>query len=137
MKPYGNRGMSIEEKIFNYRLSRARRVIENAFGILVNRFRCLLSALEQDPSTVRLIVKACVLLHNLLRTRCPTFQSRMTAEVIKNVEEGAWRKGLDMLDTQREKGANTATVKGKKVRNLLRHWVNDPVGQVEWQEFVI
>ena len=41
MKPYPTRQLSDDERIFNYRLSKARRVSENVFSILSNRFRVL------------------------------------------------------------------------------------------------
>ena len=69
MKPFGLRRLTDEERIFNYRLSRARRVVENAFGILANRFQVFLSHMQHDVSTIKLIVKACLMLHNLMRIR--------------------------------------------------------------------
>ena len=52
--------MALEDRVFNYRLSRARRVVENAFGILVNRFQCLLTTLKEEPHNVESIIFACV-----------------------------------------------------------------------------
>nr|CAI5861317.1 unnamed protein product [Callosobruchus analis] len=58
--------LSRKQKIFNYRLSRARRVVEKAFRILVNRFFERPIAVGIDK--VDGIVKAALALHNWLRT---------------------------------------------------------------------
>jgi hypothetical protein len=69
-----NLPLSKEEKIFNYRLSRARCVVENAFGILVSRFRVLDKKKSCNLSTADKIVKACCAIHNWLRkTDCKVY----------------------------------------------------------------
>ena len=64
MKPYPERNLSIEQRIFGYRLSRARRVVENGFGILANRFRVFLSPLSLTPENVEKVALASCALHN-------------------------------------------------------------------------
>lgn len=67
LKPYGGvHENNSPKRIFNYRLSRARRIVENAFGILSSVFRVLRKPLllKQDKAT--LVVLSCVYLHNFL-----------------------------------------------------------------------
>ena len=68
MKPYSSQKLSHSKRIFGYRLSRARRTTENAFGILSNRFRVLSSRMYLQPNNATKITLACCVLHNILRT---------------------------------------------------------------------
>lgn len=138
-KPFSLRGMSREERIYNYRLSRARRVVENAFGILSNRFRVLLTTMQHTPSTVRLITTACICLHNLMRIKYPTMQNQLvdTEDANHNLIPGEWRQGRNMRDCVVTQGPNRDNRDGKKLRNLLKHWVNSSAGSVPWQDRMI
>ena len=78
MKPFSTRHLTEEERIFNYRLSRTRRIVENVFGILTNRFRCLLTMMQQEPYIVASITLSCICLHNLTRMRYPGLQNVLT-----------------------------------------------------------
>jgi hypothetical protein len=56
LKPYGYNNLTIKQRIFNYRLSRARQIAENAFGILASRLRILERPIGHKPDTMDLIV---------------------------------------------------------------------------------
>jgi len=73
MKPYGQTGLTAEQLIFNYRLSRPRRVVENSFGILVSRFGVLQRPITLSPQKAQIIVLTFCCLHNyLLRNQAQT-----------------------------------------------------------------
>ncbi|KAK5646268.1 hypothetical protein RI129_004732 [Pyrocoelia pectoralis] len=65
IKPYPYRIEQPEsEKLFNYQLSKCRRVIENTFGQLKARYRRLLKGLEVHIENVSSIIIACCILNN-------------------------------------------------------------------------
>jgi len=69
LKPFSARGLTVGERIYNYRLSRARRTVENSFGILVNRFCILRESMQLQPECVCDVVMVCCALHNFMRSK--------------------------------------------------------------------
>ncbi|KAG5875768.1 hypothetical protein JTB14_022477 [Gonioctena quinquepunctata] len=69
MRPYPKRSVTdnYENKVFNYRLSRARQTVECAFGILASRFRVFRTPFEIKVESVIDVVKAACELHNYSR----------------------------------------------------------------------
>lgn len=49
MRPIGGKQLSIAKRVFNYRVSRARRYVECAFGILNNKWRIFHRSLNVSP----------------------------------------------------------------------------------------
>ena len=113
-KPYGQRRPDRRMRNFNYRLSRARRVVENAFGMLAQRFRLFLTTINVRPKTVeKLIIVGCIL-HNMLRTTCPNLYP------LPNVEPDApatWR--LNPLDALQPRRRQRGPTEAKIVRDIL------------------
>ena len=67
MKAYPNNGrLTPEQKRYNYRLSKARVVVEHCYGRLKGRWRCLLKRLDVDVSDAPELIAACCVLHNIL-----------------------------------------------------------------------
>ncbi|XP_022172139.1 protein ALP1-like [Myzus persicae] len=69
LRPFPGRGLTERRRTFNYRLSRARRLVECAFGILANKWRVLHTAILVQPEFTDDIIKACCILHNFVRRR--------------------------------------------------------------------
>ena len=53
--------LNFHKSIFDYRLSRARQVIENTFGILASRFRIFRRSIIGKTGNIKNITKAAVL----------------------------------------------------------------------------
>nr|XP_054930770.1 uncharacterized protein LOC129386678 [Dermacentor andersoni]XP_054930771.1 uncharacterized protein LOC129386678 [Dermacentor andersoni] len=72
MRPYPRRTLhedsreTPKRRVFNYRLSRARRVIENAFGILAQQWRIPQRPFKAKTDNINRYVGACIVLHNFL-----------------------------------------------------------------------
>ena len=64
LKPFSDTGLSRKQKTFNYCLSRARVVVENAFGRLKGRWRSLMKRNDCDIRKIPTLVTACCILHN-------------------------------------------------------------------------
>ena len=101
MKPFSHKDMIHQHRIFNYRLSRARRVVENAFGILSNRFCVFFTKIALEPAKVTEIVLATCALHNMLREEIGTAPGVADVEdpQTHHVTTGSWRD--DPIDVMR------------------------------------
>ena len=58
--------LSEAEQVFNYRLSHVQCIVENAFGILAQRFHIFNRRIPLQPKNADKVVKACCILHSYL-----------------------------------------------------------------------
>lgn len=88
MKPYPFCvGQSNVEQMFNYALSKCRRVVENAFGQLKARFRRIGKGIDNQIENAPLIIKACCVLHNFLKNHDDEVKSKWITEQQKKRRE--------------------------------------------------
>ena len=82
MKPYTGTGLSQEQRRFNYRLSRARIVVECAFGRLKGRWRSLLKRSDVRVDFMSTVVTSCCILHNVCEVHKDGFDEEWLDEVV-------------------------------------------------------
>ncbi|XP_039962355.1 putative nuclease HARBI1 [Bactrocera tryoni] len=121
MKPYSHRGLTHQQLQYNYRVSRARRVVENAFGIMSSRFRILLTTINLSPEKCSKIVLAICYLHNFL-------SKRSSASYLRRVEEND-KQFIEMAELQNTTSRNYSN-KAMEIRNIFCEYFNS-VGSLE------
>lgn len=142
MKPYGGKTLTDEQQIFNNRLSRARRCVENAFGILCSRWLCLKRTMFCSPDRAQNIVMACCYLHNYFMNNhrisyCPP-QYADSYDLNGKLIEGEWRKNIkqnqnSLFENFISSCKGRQSDIGKHVREKIKNYVNSVEGSVPWQ----
>lgn len=145
MRPYPGANLIPNQTIFNYRLSRARRLIENTFGVLVTRWRIFRKIIVANIEKVDSIVKACVVLHNWIRDQelkmAPKQRRYMPPGTTDHedqhgiVIDGDWRKentagactNLAVNNTRKN-----SSKEAKQVRDLYTKYFMKE-GHIDWQ----
>ena len=80
MKPFPDRSAMGNEKVFNYRLSRARRIVENGFDAMCNRFRVLFRTLGSAVAELETLDSTCCTANLALRCKCTLLRERIELE---------------------------------------------------------
>lgn len=130
MRPFPRSGprLSQQAKIFNYRLSRARNTVENAFGILSNTWRVYHCPLECSSELSVKIIKATIVLHNYIR------QGNTAAN--SHYEHEEHPPHSDLVRLHCASGTNS-TREAVSVRNSFMEYFLTDEGRVPWQENVV
>ena len=120
MRPYSGKHLNTDQRVFNYRLSRARRNVECAFGILANKWRIFHRPLNVKYDFAVDIIKACCVLHNFVVSRDG---SNMSEELY--IDDSL----LDLHQTIDDVSLSNPV----NIRNEFSKYFNSDVGALSWQ----
>jgi len=135
VKPYSRDSLQIKEKIANYRISRARRQVENVFGICASRFRIFRRPIIANVETVISVTKAVVAIHNYL----------MAGRRFGENQDYYWdqhsdeRVATDAIEVKggllplMRAGSNNYSKSAKEIRDDFRDYFCSEEGSVPWQ----
>ena len=124
MRPFARHGLTNKRHIFNYRLSRARRVVENVFGILANHWRLYHCCIYLNPDNVTTVIKVTVVLHNILTLP----NDKVCTDVVDNRAEIHDDAFQDLANQ-----GNQLAAAANNVRNYFTDYFNIDCGSVECQ----
>ena len=140
MRPYPGKNLPEDKAVFNYRLSRARRVIENTFGILVARWRIFKRPIIAKVEKAILITQTACCLHNYLQRQQAEMRSNLAdREVNGEIIEGSWRSEMPGTNLQPigQIASNNYSRPACSIREKLKQYFNSESGSLEWQLRVV
>lgn len=109
MKPFAhNTSLTAQQKCFNYRLSRARIVVENAFGRLKARWRRLLKRNDMAVEHIPTVISACCILHNICEVHGESFNN-------------GWLQNDSEMEYQQPASSPPASVTNSSTPNNIRN----------------
>lgn len=118
MKPYVQHGnITSQQKAFNYRLSRARMVIENAFGRLKGRWRCLLKRNDISTEDIPTVITACCVLHNI----CEVHRDEFNEEWLEGCTESPLSSATLFQST-----SASGNITAESIRSAIRNYIIVP-----------
>ncbi|XP_047518484.1 uncharacterized protein LOC125058452 isoform X2 [Pieris napi] len=121
MRPYSGKHLSVQQRVYNYRLSRARRYVECAFGILANKWRIFHRSMNVQYEFATDIIKACCVMHNFVLNRNGV---QATDDIIFDDSD------LQMLHLPT---ANENNLSPHLIRNDFCNYFSSDVGALSWQ----
>jgi hypothetical protein len=141
MKPYPGLQLDVDSRIYNYRHCRARRIIENTFGLMCSVFRVFRKLLLLNVENTKLVTLACCYLHNFLRKKVDLEGFMLLHEPSIVKEDGTFVPGTWRNITQ----GNTCTLHlqriprrpyggAKTVRDEFKAYFATREGSLPWQE---
>lgn len=121
LRPFGGTHLDKKKRIFNYRLTRARRYVECVFGIFANKWKIFHRPLDVNEETAIWIVEACTVLHNQKKDGFNLENIRPEVIDFDNISNAQMTRG--------SLSANSTTI-------FVNYFVSE-VGSVPWQDEAI
>lgn len=118
LRPYARKNFTQATRIFNYRLTRARRMVECTFGILANKWRIFHSPIDVNPDFCDSIIKACCVLHNFVWQRDGV-----------TFDDTLYECPLESINPCRVRPPTSAV----SVREYFTEYFTSPEGSIPWQ----
>lgn len=132
MRPFPRRQLvpGGEKDVFNYRLARARMVVECSYGSITSKFHVLSVPIETQVKNTVVIVKAITLLHNIIRER----------DGINEDEEKSFRDVVEHTSKTAAgplcKENNSLSKQAKEIRKTFSSYFISPTGVMQHQHLV-